>query len=71
MKNIKELSAGEIKHIVWGNSNEMFTRTLSLALAMGVLFFITGSSWAFSLLLVIAGLANWTWRLYTLEVKTK
>lgn len=71
MKNIKELSAGEIKHIVWGNPNEMFTRTLSLALAMGVLFFVFGSSWAFSLLLVIAGLANWTWRLYTLEVKNK
>lgn len=69
MKKLNELTAGEIKHIIWGKPEETFTRMLSLALLVGLMFFVFGSSWLFSIFLIVACLGNWYWRMYTLEVK--
>jgi len=71
MKKLNELTAGEIKYIIWGDSTETFTRMMSLALLVGVMFFVFGSSWLFSIFLILGCLVNWFWRMYTLEVKNK
>lgn len=71
MKKLNELTAGEIKYIIWGDSTETFTRMMSLALLVGVMFFVFGSSWLFSIFLILVCLVNWFWRMYTLEVKNK
>lgn len=69
MKNVKELKLEKVKHIVWGNPNETFTRLLSLALLVCLWFFVSGTSWLFCLTLILICLVNWFWRFYFLEVK--
>jgi hypothetical protein len=68
-KKVNELTMSEVMSIVWGAPSETFTRTWSLALVVGLVLFVLGTTWVFALGCFVVCLCNWFWRFYTLDVR--